>query len=272
MALVYNEHTGMFDEVSNSPYQIDAKSLRNRLTTAESQLTSMQKELQSERQKSLLSQNRERRAEKEIDELNASIKHIHLFYIILVGVLLFITYCQYEGKTVAESSNNHLNTKVYNLEYINKQLNNRVDDLQFKNNQLEASNNELSSALNIVKSNMPLILGKVSVRNENENYDSWIYSRNTTYINPKVELYSLIDANVDIYVRLYTPNGILSKGSSSPYGYSYGNRFYVKKNQKINCTFSGWGGSDKGHWKPGLYRFEFYYSGKCIGEKSFTIY
>ena len=48
--------------------------------------------------------------------------------------------------------------------------------------------------------------------------------------------------------------------------------FNLKKNKTTSCTFSGWGGSDKGHWKSGTYRFEFFYRGKSIGSKWFTIY
>ena len=129
----------------------------------------------------------------------------------------------------------------------------------------------MSSVLEKIGSKTPLFIGDVSIRNSGDSYGQTIYDYSNTYINPKVEIFSLIDGRVDIYVKLYTPYG-MSTGSSSPSGYSYSDYFYLTKNSNNTCEFKGWGGSDRGHWNSGSYRFEFYYQGKCIGSKSFTIY
>lgn len=121
-----------------------------------------------------------------------------------------------------------------------------------------------------------LVASEISVKNQGEDYGETIYSRNTTYIYPRVEITSLISGEKEIWVKFYGPMG-LSHGNGQANGTYYSN--YTYKNV-INVTayktetfeLSGWGGEKKGYWGPGNYRFEFYYDGKLIGKKSFTIH
>lgn len=143
--------------------------------------------------------------------------------------------------------------------------------IQCNNNlSLNSTNEDLYDFLENVGDITPFLVGDIDVWNKGERSDA-IYSSNTTYIIPEVEIYSFISGYVDIYVKLYTPDG-LSTGDSSPSGYSYKDEFYLYKYTSNICEFKGWGGEDKGHYPPGEYLFEFYYRGKCIGSKSFTIY
>lgn len=138
------------------------------------------------------------------------------------------------------------------------------------NSSLNSTNEDLYDFLENVGDITPFVVGDIDVWNKGERGDDFIFSSNTTYIIPEVEIFSFISGYVDIYVKLYTPDG-LSTGDSSPSGYSYKDEFYLHKYTSDTYEFKGWGGKDKGHYPPGEYLFEFYYKGKCIGSKSFTI-
>lgn len=121
---------------------------------------------------------------------------------------------------------------------------------------------------------MPLSVSDMEIKNENESYGERIYSGRTTYIYPKLTIYSLIEGSVDLYTKFYTPNGLSasSKASISPAGYSYKNNVSLYKNQSTTVYLSGWGGEDKGHWGKGFYRIEVWYNNVCIKAKTFQIY
>lgn len=239
-------------------------SLQNKLTQTERQLTSANSTISSERQKAQNAQKEADNAKKSLEEAESSKSTLHLLYIIVVVVFGITALLQCNGNQNKES-------KIYSLQNSNSELENQIKTLKSQNANLTNTNKSLSSVIEKVGSKTPLFLGDVSIRNSGESYGSTIYSSKTTYINPKVEIFSLTNGRVDIYVKFYTPYG-LSTGTSSSGGYSYSDYFYVTKNQTTTCEFIGWGGTNKGHWSAGNYRFEFYYKGKCIGSKSFTIY
>lgn len=129
----------------------------------------------------------------------------------------------------------------------------------------------LSGIVEKVSGNTPLIVSSVEIRDASTSYGATIYSKNTTYLYPRITAYSLVDGSQKVYVKLYTPYG-LSTGNSSPSGYSYDYTIYPSKNQTGTYELSGWGNNDKGNWASGSYRVEIWCKGKCIGTKSFTIY
>lgn len=193
---------------------------------------------------------------------------IHTMYIIILIAVSIYSYYQIQLKeSMYNSKCSMYNSKCNEIDKLNAEANEMRDEISNKQHTI----NTLSSVLNKIKDSQPLILGDISFRNSGEDYGNTIYSSNTTYINPKVEIFSLIDETVTIYVKFYTPYG-MSTGSSSPYGYSYSDSFSLNRNESNTCTFMGWGGSNKGHWSSGNYRMEFYYKGNCIGSKTFTIY
>lgn len=137
-------------------------------------------------------------------------------------------------------------------------------------NYYDEHNNQTASA--------PFTVSSVSIANANQNsniitsYEKKIYSYNTQYIQPKLYIDTKQSGTYDIFVKFYTPNGLsTASNGSSPTGYSY------KTSVSLSTGFSskeliGWGGNDSGHWKAGDYRIEFYYNGKMIAQKTFTIY
>lgn len=238
--------------------------LQNKLTQTERQLSSANSTINTERQKAQNAQKEADNAKKSLEEVESSKSTLHLLYIIVIVVLGITAFVQCNGNQNKES-------EIYSLQNKKSELETQINTLKSQNTNLANTNKSLSSVIEKVRNKTPLFLGDVSIRNSGESYGSTIYSSRTTYINPKVEIFSLIDGRVDINVKFYTPYG-LSTGTSSSGGYSYSNYFYLSKNQSTTCEFIGWGGTHKGHWSSGNYRFEFYYKGKCIGSKSFTIY
>lgn len=127
------------------------------------------------------------------------------------------------------------------------------------------------------KPKAPFVINSVTVGNVAydgtiiNNYGSTIYSSQTRYLKPKLFITVNTSGTYTVYTKLYTPNGSLSTGTSSPTGYTFSNSktLYSTTTEWI---LSGWGGNTSGHWSAGQYRWEFWYNGEKIGEKSFTVY
>ena len=117
----------------------------------------------------------------------------------------------------------------------------------------------------------PIAISNIELRNGTEQYGEKIYSSNSTYIYSQINVHSLIDKTVDIFVKFYGPNG-MSATDKSPSGYTFKSTLNVKKNQTVTFSLQGWGSGKKGYWKSGSYRIEYWYKDFCLGKKSFRIY
>lgn len=242
----------------------EKSALRQNVSKLQTENGNLSSSLSSANKRADTAEQEAKKAKSDLSESESGKTAMHVLYIILIVVasIFGIVQC---------NSNKNKDYEISSLNSDKSQLTEQINSLKSKNSTLTSTNKSLSDILEKVGSKTPLFLGDVSVRNEGGSYGSTIYSGNTTYINPKVEIFSLVDGRVDISIKFYNPYG-LSTGSSSSGGYSYSDYFYMSKNQSTTCEFKGWGGTDKGHWSSGNYRFEFYYKGKCIGSKSFTIY
>ncbi len=123
----------------------------------------------------------------------------------------------------------------------------------------------------------PFVIKSVEVRNIDYNgnaitdFGKTIYSYQTKYLQPKLNITVNTAGTYTVYTKLYRPNGSLSTGNSSPTGYSFSDTETLSSNTTW-WRLSGWGSNTAGHWSSGQYRWEFWYNGSKIGEKSFTIY
>lgn len=146
-------------------------------------------------------------------------------------------------------------------------------ELRNDKSKIQSELDETKSVLENVAQQMPIFIYGMQVCTGETNYGETIYSKSTTYIYPKIELYSLVEGSVDFYVKFFTPNGLsTSSTGTSPSGYSYKDEETVSKFKKQTVYLSGWGGKTKGHWRSGSYRIEVWLKGKCLYEKKFTIY
>lgn len=103
-------------------------------------------------------------------------------------------------------------------------------------------------------------------------FGNTIYSSQTMYLTPKIYYNCSSPGTYDLDIKLYRPDGSLSKGSSSPSNCSYSNSLSLYSGSDKSVVLKGWGGTDKGHWKSGSYRIEIWYKNSCVATKSFTIY
>ena len=101
-------------------------------------------------------------------------------------------------------------------------------------------------------------------------YGSTIYSYQTRYLTPKLYVSVNTSGTYKIYNKLYKPDGTLSIGTSSPTGYTNSKEVTLYSYTSYVYMY-GWGNNTAGHWKAGQYRWEFWYNGEKIGEKSFII-
>lgn len=140
--------------------------------------------------------------------------------------------------------------------------------------ELSSDNSKNCGLLSAISATTHIIILSIEVRNAGAAYNSTIISRETTYINPKIELISLIEGDVILYTKFYTPHGLSAANPSInvPDGYSYGDTISLQKNTIQVYELSGWGNETKGHWEPGRYKIEIYYKNELIGEKEFEIF
>lgn len=143
-------------------------------------------------------------------------------------------------------------------------------ELRSKSQDLEEKN----AVLKDIKGNRPIIGLNIEVKNRSDDYGDIIYSSKTTYIDTRLTAFSLIEGDVDFYLKFYTPRGLSTSSTPgmSPKGYSYKVKASLSLNKTSTLNLSGWGGDSKGHWKRGSYRIEVWYNNYCVQFKDFTIY
>lgn len=256
-------------------------SIQSKLTQAERKLQDATKDdtnlrdslnsaylaLDAEKQKTKAAENKAEQALKEKEEAKSSNGTTHVWYwlIIVVCIITAIVQCQQK---------NELSSQGYNIDQLEKDITNRnlvIASLQNENVALKKENATLSSQLRSICKGKDIIVNQIDVKNAGENYNGIILSSSTTYINPRIELYSLIEGSTDLYIKFFAPYG-LTTGTTSPSGYSYKSNVYLNKNQVNTIELSGWGSDTKGNWNSGDYRIEIYYKNTCIGTKQFKIY
>lgn len=176
-----------------------------------------------------------------------------------------------------DSLNNAVARNNQTISDLNTVISNNKQTISAQNAIINTKDEELNqtkSILNEISEQVPMYISDMAIKNEGDNYGDRIYSSNTTYIYPKIDVFSLIEGKVKFYVKFYTPYRLSTSSTpgASPSGYSYSYDTYLCKFQKQTVYINGWGGKTKGHWKSGSYRIEVWYNGRQLYEKAFTIY
>jgi hypothetical protein len=130
-----------------------------------------------------------------------------------------------------------------------------------------------------VTNKIPLIITNVEIANVYKDgkietdYGKTIFDFSSMYLLPRITVLPLVSAEktYTINVRLYTPNG-LSTGTNSPAGYSHSRNISISGTSSQIFPLVSWGNENKGNWKAGEYRYEFWYGDYCIGSKTFKIH
>lgn len=145
---------------------------------------------------------------------------------------------------------------------------------------LSQANNELSetkSMISNIAETYPLIITDIQIGNIYKggdiqtDYGKRIYDYNTMFLKPKISYIGLVSGTKELKVKWFTPSGYLSRGDSSPYGFSQSDVNYISKGNNT-LTLSGWGNEIKGNWSSGTYRIEIWYKNTCLKTQTFEIY
>lgn len=97
-----------------------------------------------------------------------------------------------------------------------------------------------------------------------------ILAENSMFLMPRITYVGLKSGKCELYVKLFDNEGNLVTGSNSPAGFSYSYKFDLELNQHT-IQLSGWGGSERGHFLPGTYRFEVWLGDMCLRQKYFVL-
>lgn len=141
-------------------------------------------------------------------------------------------------------------------------------------NELQQNRSELNStkkALDLMFADSPVLATDIKVWNDGDKPNEQIYSSVSTYLFSSASFMSTENFEGDIYVKIITPGG-LATGSSSPSGYSFKSPVSLSPYEVSEVTMNGWGRDEKGYWSAGDYSVEYWYRGKCIGKRDFTVF
>ena len=136
---------------------------------------------------------------------------------------------------------------------------------------------ELSRLKSRVSNTYPLIITDIEIANVTydgdieTNYGNTLYGSSTMYLKPRIKYIGLTSGDKTLKVKWYTPSGYLSRGNSSPSGFSQVDDEYISEGNNT-LILSGWGNNRKGNWSSGTYRIEIWYGNSCLKSKTFTIY
>lgn len=136
---------------------------------------------------------------------------------------------------------------------------------------------EANTVINDVAEVFPISIKDIEIGNIYKdgdietNYGERIYEYNTMYLKPRIKYIGLESGTKTFKVKWYTPSGYLSRGDSSPSGFSQADDEYISKGNNT-LTLSGWGNERKGNWSSGTYRIEIWHENTCLKSKTFKIY
>lgn len=103
------------------------------------------------------------------------------------------------------------------------------------------------------------------------NYGETIYSSETMFLSPKISYKSYAAREYTFDIKWIKPDGEISRGDSSPAGYSYSDTYHLSYGEE-NAYLSGWGSETKGYWKAGDYAIEIWCEGTLLKREEFRIY
>lgn len=172
--------------------------------------------------------------------------------------------------------NNEIQEKTESLESMTDNRNRLAESVRQKEQRID----ELESRIKDIASRYPLIINRIEIGNTDydgniiTDYGNTIYSSQTMYLKPRIFGIGLASGEINLKVRIVNPENRIStsSGTSSDFSvFSYTYSYYVMKGDDSG-TLSGWGGTDRGHWKSGSYRIEIWYEDVCLKAKTFRIY
>lgn len=157
------------------------------------------------------------------------------------------------------------------------QISKLESQINSKDNEIRNVKAKLSNLKSEIASISPFVIYKVEIGNSYKggdletDYGNTIYSSHTMYLTPKIYYKGFAAGSYELKIKWFRPNGSMSSGTSSPYGYSQSDSHSLSEGNN-SLELSGWGNETMGHWESGEYRLEIWYDGRCAFVKQFRIY
>lgn len=143
----------------------------------------------------------------------------------------------------------------------------------------EEAESKLEDLKSSISSSIPMLITDIEIANIYKggsietNYSGSIYSSNSMFLMPRITYTGIrTGESITLYAKLYGISGTLQTGKSSPSGYTFSDNVTVSSGSGNTYELKGWGGSDKGFWSRGTYRYEIWYGNVCLRAKTFTLY
>jgi cell division protein FtsB len=205
-----------------------------------------------------------------------NIKTVFMLAAIIVAfIFCYLYFMIYQEHEQVKSKISDYNSEISKLTTNDSFLKDQNRTLQRQKDEAELKFVELIKKINY---HYPIIITDIQIANISgyetieTSHGGTLYSSRTMYLEPMITYEGLINnESKRLYYKLYTPNGSLSQGSSSPSGYTTSTDVYIY-NGNNTVSLAAWGNSSMGTWEAGNYRIEVWYNNICLKSKSFTIY
>lgn len=202
--------------------------------------------------------------------------------VIIVLILLFVIYNSSSGNIKTKNNNTKEIAAITEEILAKKEAEYKAEQERKK---IEEERIAKEKARREAEEKLPPEIYSIEIGNTDKegniitDFGNTIYSQNTMYLKPRIRYKSYADRSYTFDVKWIKPDGTISKGSSSPAGYSQSDRYALNYGEGTK-KLRGWGGNRtktwtgkiKGNWKAGNYAIEIWCEGLLLKRQKFTIY
>ena len=227
---------------------------------------------------------------KKNEELVASVRHAlrkeHRTrkWLIAIVILAVVLWGFNEVLKHLERTQEHLDTAVNTISGqrdrisgLNSSVHSLQQEIAGEQKARAKAEQELQKWREMVGEYIPMLVLDVEVANVTEDnhiindYSTPLYARNVQYLKPRLRYIGIqAEQEAHLFVRLYSPDGHILQGFTSPEGYTYQQTVMVAEGEH-ELPLMGWG-IPAGHLRKGTYRFEFWHGHICLKALDFRIY
>ena len=169
------------------------------------------------------------------------------------------------------------NKQIEELQKQNAKLKIRLDTTLQSLNREKEIRQEIEHENDTLRTMFPLYITDMQIGNADANgnivggFGKEIDAEKSMFLMPRITYVGLKGGmQCVLNIKLFDNEGNLVTGSNSPSGFSYAYKFNLELDEHT-IQLSGWGGSDKGHFMPGSYRYEVWLGDMCLRQKYFVL-
>lgn len=197
--------------------------------------------------------------------------YVVVFVLLIVSTIAFVQFQDKEKYASlyysSNSENNTLQDKLNNIESTNKNISEKYNDLEIEYNKTKGD-------LESIANQFPIIIESIDFNSgKNPNSFKTSFSKyEITFLYPRIKFSNLTNNDkLVLYVKYYTPAGILRTHPKSPYGYTQ--KVEITMNESTNSyILNGFGNENSGTYKVGKNKCQIWYNNRILFEKEFNVY